>query len=288
MAIRRWFVSSGILLLIIVISACGGRQPPADVTTPTATAPASVPDFTPAPVSPENRTIVLATTEYPPYYGEHLEGQGVLVEIIIAAYERAGYTVTIDFLPWARALRDAQEGRYDGMFTLWHRPERDEWFVFSAPMMPNVTGFYKRTEAAISFESLEDLAAYRIGAVRGYVNPPEFEQAPYLRIEEADDDATNLRKLYAERVDLIMIDRVLARHLINTQYPEYRQHLEWLEPALIVDPQYLVISKLAPDYQTKLADFNAGLTSITADGTLEDLLAKHGFDLTDWAVGVQE
>ncbi|MCZ6668783.1 MAG: hypothetical protein O6932_08980 [Gammaproteobacteria bacterium] len=43
------------------------------------------------------------------------------------------------------------------------------------------------------------------------------------------------------------------------------------------DPQCLVFSKSAPDYEKKLKDFNKGLMVITDDGTLDNIMASHGF-----------
>ncbi len=45
------------------------------------------------------KTINLAATEYPPYYGKDLEGHGFMTELIIEAFARVGYDVTVKFLP---------------------------------------------------------------------------------------------------------------------------------------------------------------------------------------------
>lgn len=225
----------------------------------------------------ENKQIRLASSEYPPYFGEQLDNQGVITEIIVEAYTRIGYEVEIKFMPWARSLEMTKEGDFDGMFALWYREEREQWFAFSAPLPPNELGFYKRRDNPITFTRFEDLRGYRIGTCRGYANPPEFEQATYLRTEEVPSDEQNIQKVYHERVDLILIDKGLAQYLIATKFPEYQEELEWIEPALERVAQHLVLSKQVAAYQTKLNDFNEGLRLITEDGTLQRILTKHGF-----------
>jgi polar amino acid transport system substrate-binding protein len=118
------------------------------------------------------------------------------------------------------------------------------------------------------------LRPYRIGIVRGYRNPPAFEAA-HLRTDVADTDAANLKKLAAKRIDLILIDRGTATHILQHELPEYREHLEAVEPPVEVLPMHLIISKKAKDYQTKMDDFNKGLELLSAEGVIEAILKQH-------------
>jgi polar amino acid transport system substrate-binding protein len=43
------------------------------------------------------RTLNIAATEFPPYYGKDLENNGFFTEIIREAFKRSGYSVEIDF-----------------------------------------------------------------------------------------------------------------------------------------------------------------------------------------------
>lgn len=98
-----------------------------------------------------------------------------------------------------------------------------------------------------------------------------------MKTEEVTSDEQNIRKIYHERVDLILIDKGVAQYLIATKFPEYQEELEWMEPALEHVAQHLVLSKQVAEYRIKLNDFNEGLRLITEDGTLQRILTKHGF-----------
>ena len=222
------------------------------------------------------KTINLAATEYPPFYGADLEGNGFMTELIIEAFARVDYDVTVKFLPWKRALEGTKAGKHDGLFTVWYRAEREEWFVFSDPLPANEIGFYKRKDRDISYRDYDDLKPYSIGVVRGYASPPGFDEAG-LKTSLANDDEQNLKKLQKGRVDLVLSDKIVGKFQIDTYLSPGDGELEWLEPPLTVDIQYLVISKEVANYDTTLADFNRGLAEIDADGTLKTIMAKHGF-----------
>ena len=162
-------------------------------------------------------------------------------------------------------------------YTLWYREERKAWFAYSDPIPPaSETGFYKTSDKNISFTTFEDLKPYTIGVGRGYVRPPGFDEAA-LKTSLAKDDEENLRKLHKGRVDLALTDKVVAKYIIDTKIPDAVPDLEWLPPALHVETNHFAISRQAEDFNTKLADFNRGLATIEADGTLETIIAKHGF-----------
>ncbi|SIQ68913.1 amino acid ABC transporter substrate-binding protein, PAAT family [Alkalispirochaeta americana] len=235
--------------------------------------------FLPFPVQghAEHRQIRLASAEYPPYFGEFLDNQGVITEIVVAAYSRVGYEVEVSFMPWSRSWEMTRKGSFDGMFALWHRKDREQWFAFSDPLLPNELVFFKRRDNPVAFDSLEDLRGYRIGTHQGYAKPLSFARAPYLRTEDAATDELNIRKVYHRRVDLIVIDRVVAQYLITRNFPDYQDELEAMYPVLEYEAQHLVVSRRAAEYRAKLDDFNEGLRLITADGTLERILESHGF-----------
>ena len=84
-------------------------------------------------------------------------------------------------------------------------------------------------------------------------------------------------KLYAGIIDLILVDKYVVRHFIQTKYPQYENAVEWIDPPLKIDPQYLIFSKNAKNYQTKMDAFNQGLAVITENGAMQRIMESHGF-----------
>ncbi|MGE5583823.1 MAG: substrate-binding periplasmic protein [Bacillota bacterium] len=225
----------------------------------------------------KQKGVSLATLDWPPYIGEKLANNGYVAEIVRKAYEKVGYRININFMPWNRALLDSQNGKYDGLFPEYFSEERKIDFVYSDPYPGGPLGFYKRKDQKISYKTLADLKPYTIGIVTEYVNTAEFDAASYLRKEGTFSDSSNLQKLYNRRVQLIVIDKLVADYIIKTEFPQYAAELEFMEPPLETKPLYIAFSKKAKDYRQKLNDFNAGLKQITKDGTLKAILERNGF-----------
>jgi len=233
----------------------------------------------PAMSQAENKSIVLTSAEYAPYYGAALFNRGPVTEIVTTAFETEGYEVKVDFYPWVRAENLARNGKkYDGMFPPWHSEDREQWFVFSKPMFANQIGFYKLKNSPVDFTNYASLkqSNHSIGIVNGYVNPKGFDEAK-LNTKNVSSDLLNLRKLVNKRIDLALIDKKLAQYIVFTELSEHLGAIEWIDPPLEKKSQYLVLSKKAVDYQQKMADFNRGLDKISDDGTLAKIMKKHGF-----------
>ena len=216
--------------------------------------------------------VQLVSTEYPPYMGAALPNGGITVDIVTRAFRRAGYEPVVTFRPWARALDEAQDGQYDGVVFLWHSAEREKYFAFSNALPANQIGFYKLKSDKIAFRTLADLASYTIGVGRGYVNPPRFEAAR-LQTESGVDDGENLRKLDAHRLDMVLIDRGVAAYLLGSSLSKFAGEMEWVDPPIEEQVQYLGLPLNRPGYQAKIEAFNRALASLYADGTVKSLVA---------------
>ena len=221
------------------------------------------------------KSITLTSSEYPPYYGKELYNRGPVTEIIIKAFEQVGYRVKIDFFPWARSEDFAKKGNvYQGMLAPWKTEKREQLFYFSDPLLMNVVGFYKRKKDPISFNSYSDLSPFIVGTVIGYANPPGFDEAVFTKSFTLSDKQ-NMNMLCNHRVDLIIIDKFLAKYILKTQFPECATTVEWMEASLLHLPQYLVISKHAEHAEEILDAFNLGLQRLKDTAAIKDILIKH-------------
>ena len=79
---------------------------------------------------PFDKVVTMGSTEFPPYYGAHLPGQGVLTDITVRAMQKMGYRVEVQFMPFARTLANGRVGAVDGIIALWRSDEREQWFAF--------------------------------------------------------------------------------------------------------------------------------------------------------------
>ena len=222
----------------------------------------------------QEKVIKLASLDWEPYIGKSIPNNGYVAQIAVEAFKTQGYKVEIDYLPWARAVDESKLGSYDGLFPEYMDETRKPDFVYSDSFKGGPVGFMKRKDKKIATTKLEDLKSFTIGTVRGYVNTTEFDNAKFLKKEEAVDDETNIKKLNANRIDLIVIDKYVGMSIIAKKFPTYRAEMEFMEPALEEKPLYICFSKKAPNYQEKLQAFNSGLKEITKNGTLAKILKE--------------
>ncbi|MEJ6000513.1 substrate-binding periplasmic protein [Paucibacter soli] len=222
----------------------------------------------------EAKVLHLVTTEFAPYMGEKLPEQGVAVALARAALASQGWRLKVAFRPWARALTELEAAQHDGVIGAWYQPERERFMDFAKPMgIDNLVGYFGLAKRyGVGTKQLPlDLAGLHIGTVQGYANPQAFEQAVQLgaKADPARDDLTNLRKLLAGRVDLVLIDKGVARYLISTELKGAATQFVWLEPALERMPLHIAMAKSRPQHQALRELMDRGQEAIARSGEYE-------------------
>lgn len=220
------------------------------------------------------RVVNLASTDYPPYFSPQLPGDGVVAAITRAALAKHGHTLQLHYRPWARLMAEVKAGQFDGVMAVWYEPARAEYLHYSLPLVNTVMGFYGRVDKPLPTLPLTELRTRVVGTVRGYKNPDVFDRAG-LKQELAADDLTNLRKLAAGRLDLVLVDKVLAQHLLGHLSPAERLAIRWQEPPLEVMPLHVGLRRELPDGEQLLADFNDGLQTLRKSGQLAALIRQY-------------
>lgn len=215
----------------------------------------------------------LATLEYPPYSSEHLRNGGSIVELTRRAFAVQGHEVQIDFLPWARVRADLRNGNYQGALALWPKEVSEERLIASRPLFYSELGLFVRRSYPLQFSTLSQLAGEKLGIVRGYGYPQQILDAGLI-LEEAVDDISNLRKLQAERFDLVLLERRVGEHLIAND-PQLRGQLAWQGAVLERIPLLVgFVPKKAgqPDW---VRIYEQGLRKLHASGEYTRILRSH-------------
>ncbi|MBT9494079.1 MAG: transporter substrate-binding domain-containing protein [Paucibacter sp.] len=155
---------------------------------------------------------------------------GFSVELLRLMAGEVGLSLDIQVQPWIRAMRSAGEASNTVLFSLARLPEREALFQWVGPISERRIVIYRlKRRADIRFPGLEQLQGLqglhglRIGAVRESAAAKRLLALgllPEVDIEWALDDASNLRKLLAGRMDLlVMLDWAAAWHLREHKLP---------------------------------------------------------------------
>lgn len=162
----------------------------------------------------------LASLEWLPYVGAMLDREGWSGHVAAVA-ARPGYQVRIDYFPWTRAvqlgMRDAQ---YAGYFPAYYTEERARQCHFSQPIGSSTVGLAYLKDTPLAWNTLQDLASLKIAVVAGFSNGPAFDtmvREGRLAVDASPNDMLNLRKLLAQRVDTVVIDKLVMRYLMLSE-----------------------------------------------------------------------
>lgn len=224
----------------------------------------------------EEKQLTAVTEPWPPYMGPRLLDKGFLPEILAAAFDQFGYTVTVEFRPWARALSDVKKGDKDILCGAYYTKEREEFLAYSPPIAETPDALFMKKGRNITYQTLADLKPYKIGVVRGAAHGEEFDAADFLNKEEVTHSGQNIRKLLVDKIDLMAGPRDVIKYIIKRDYPLFVDKIVVVNPPLSTNKIYFGFSKKVTGHQELLKVFTKGLKLIKNDGTYSYLAKKHG------------
>jgi polar amino acid transport system substrate-binding protein len=165
------------------------------------------------------------TENLPPLnYAAASGAAGFSVELLRLMAGEAGLRLDIQVQPWIRATRSAAEANNTVLFSLARLPERESQYLWVGPISERRIVIYRlKQRSDIRFSGLDRLQGLRLGAVRESASAKRLLSLglrPELDIEWAFDDAGNLRKLLAGRMELlVMLDWAAAWHMQQHKLP---------------------------------------------------------------------
>lgn len=257
------------------------------------------------PCAAAQKQVTLLSLAWEPYAGPDMPQKGITAAIVRMAFEKAGYAVTIEFHSWDQSLEMTKNGEADGLFPTYHTEEREAYLAYSESFGNSYLGLcrirpvhafspggiehdkrkgFKRdliqfkTDPRIDqTQALKDLQQYTFGVGKGYANTPEFDAADFLTKVVVANDEENILQLLQGDVQLIVIDKYVAKNIIAKKFPWRTGDIDFMEPPLAVRKLYLTMSKRRDNYQQKLDDFNKGLKILEQEGSIQRLLRVYGF-----------
>lgn len=167
-------------------------------------------------------------TEALPPYSFLAQGRpaGPMVDVLQAACARLDWRCTVEILPWRRALRRAQAGEVEGMFSIVTPPYTPRpRFHVSPAVVEGRYVLWARSGVALRFEGDGQLLAKRVVGVYGPSAALDALKAlidgvPGAQAEVETDNGAVLRKLAAGRYGedgLALVNEGAAQHLIREE-----------------------------------------------------------------------
>ena len=228
------------------------------------------------------KTVTIATLEYPPWTGEKLKHDGFVNHVITESFQLMGYTAAYTYLPWKRGLAETRDGKYSALSYVYLSKERGKEFYLSDPISEEkIVLFHLKSNPIRDWTTLDDLKNYKFGATRGYTYTKEFWEAAEskrLEVDETDSDEQNFKKLLAGRIDIFPSGLVNGYSILKKEFDAGTSDLITFHPKpLSQTTGHLAFSRSRKDSENLLRVFNQGLAELKKRGLYdkfrEDLLA---------------
>ncbi len=209
---------------------------------------------------------------FPPYeYYENEQIVGIDAEIAGAIAEKLGMTLQIEDMEFGSIIAAVQSGKVDiGVAGMTVTEERLQTINFSNTYATGIQAIIVAEGSEIA--SVDDLyaegAAYVVGVQQDTTGDiyctDDFGDD---RVERYSKGADAVQALITGKVDCVIIDNEPAKSFVAAN-----EGLVILETSYAVEDYAIAISK---ENEQLLADINAALEELTADGTIGSIISKY-------------
>lgn len=221
----------------------------------------------------EASPLKIATGEYAPYSGEHIEHQGISSQVVRAVFREIKQDIILQFMPWKRVMSNIDNETVAGSFPWNMNDERLHHNYFSRPIhLYRVFAFTKKGQDFNTEDSL-----------RGKIIclPSGWDQAPYLKmidklklqVESPMSIESCFSMLAIKRVDIIFMNELVGKEVERKIFG--RQNLIVASEKSYFQKRinlYYMISKEYPNAKKIITSFNLGLEKIKGNGVYESIV----------------
>jgi len=221
----------------------------------------------------------LVTLQYPPYeYQENGQIKGVVIDLVTEIFDRMDVSIEIFVLPWARAIRNIEQGSADAIFTAYKTPEREKFADYSIEvLMPQVVSLFIRKGEGIKFDGdLNKLNSKSFGVVNKVSYGKKIDHAiqngVLASIQLANSGELNMKKLLAKRIDILVSNKYGAWDTLKKLNKQ--NEVEELIPEVQNVPSYIAFSK-ARKLSHIRDKFDVILKRMKQDGSYENIIQDY-------------
>lgn len=266
------FLCSAIALLV----ACSGGG--AQYSTPVAA---------PLPMATSSNVITLVADDWCPYNcSPASDHPGYVIELAKEIFEKAGYQLKYEYVPWARVVQGIEEGTYDGAVGAARGdipsavfPDEEQGSVLNS--------LFVRKGETWQYTGLDSFKKIRLGVIGGYYYSDEINayldanaNSSTIDVARGEDAVAQcLKKLLENDIDVYIEDPNVAYYTAN-QIGLDKEKLALA--GTIGDPLSIYIAFSAKKTEAKhwAEILSNGMKELRANGRLAEIMQRYG--MKDW------
>eukprot|EP00903_Cladosiphon_okamuranus_P001277 g1275.t1 len=197
--------------------------------------------------------------------------RGFDYEVAVEAFRRMGYTPTIRFLPWKRALNEAEAGTTAGILTCARNSDRERFIEFTDPISGYTDALFKRRgHAGPDIREIGDVIGQQVASMAGYASLRDLRDIGANPIE-VPDTLAGLNMLRAQRFDYLYGGRETTEYLIKKN--GLSEEFDFIP--LDRENFHFCFAKAYPGTPKLVEAFNEALADMRADGAYEAIHGKY-------------
>jgi polar amino acid transport system substrate-binding protein len=216
------------------------------------------------------QTLRLAADEWPPFTGQG-EERHIAQDLVAIALRKAGQDLTVSIGPWERAVSGVQAGKFDGLVAVWRAAERETLLLLSRPILENRIHAVTLHESDIVVGRVADLRDRVVGKVAGYAYGSALENAAIGRKVSLRNDRDGLKQLLAGDVDILLIDDLSLRYLLE-ELPVAERDKVRVQAQLASRQLHFALLRREATAGDIIRAFDEAIAEMMADGTYNQVL----------------
>ncbi|MBC3874303.1 substrate-binding periplasmic protein [Undibacterium flavidum] len=226
------------------------------------------------------QTLQVYTQAWPPY-SYYIEGKltGYSTELLQAVLQEAALDANYTLISWNRAYQHASTEANTLLYTTTRTPDRENLFEWIGPIGIRKLWLFKLKERTdIQIKDKEDLKKYKVSIVRDTSSLKLVMERgffPREQIDEAPTTASNVKKLFFKRVDLILATNGGANYeLSQLPYPK-----DAMEPVYLLNDEFLFYFAINKKTEPVIIEkIRHAFEKVRASGLIETLKKKYMID----------
>jgi len=218
---------------------------------------------------------IVYSGKWPPYADANLPQQGLGVDLVTTALQKAGYDTFLHIDSLDRILEGGKLGVYDVFATPWYSDTRNQYLDYSKPYLESYIRFVKKKGSDFEFNDFNDLDGMMIGIVQDYAYDEQFNESRKLIKIVERNLIQNLLKLKQGRLDLAVDDELVLQYEINQYMPNSMNKFEFLSKPLAVRGIHIGVSRENPNHAKIVAAFDKAIAEMKKDGSYDKIVQKH-------------
>lgn len=226
-----------------------------------------------------SKTIVrlAANQNLPPFTKNDITKNGMLTEIVETTFARMNYKAAIQYQSWNETKLLAHSQEVMAAYPFFKHNNDENLFHFSAPLFKTLHVFYARKEEDFKFRNPKDLEGKRVGVYEGYniAKLQEYTKKGLIQIIVFESLAACFHKLQKGEIDLIALPELIGDSFLAEATEYNKTDFKTLNRAIDYNTLHLIISKIYPNSERIINDFNKTLKQLEQNGTLAKIHQMH-------------